>query len=65
MSRNRKKQGLSGKKAKKIEKKANPTQREPFLLTLQGIFDDVLQKNHLLIYLDEAHIHFDCDQGLS
>lgn len=58
-----KKKGLSWKKAKKLLNKANPTKRKEFLLNLQVLFDDVLNKNHLLVYIDEAHIHLDCDLG--
>lgn len=58
-----KKQGLSWKKAKKLLNKANPTKRKAFLLSLQDLFDDVLHNNHLLVYIDEAHIHLDCDLG--
>jgi len=43
--------------------KANRQKREEFLATLEGILDDVLKKEHLLIYIDEAHIHLDCDEG--
>jgi transposase len=55
--------GLSWKKAKKLLNKANPTHREEFLTTLEQLFDDVLHKARLLIYIDEAHIHLDCDEG--
>ena len=58
-----KKEGLSWKKAKKLLNKANPNKRKEFLLYLQVLFDDVLNKNHLLVYIDEAHIHLDCDLG--
>ena len=34
-------------------------------MTLQDLLDDVLQNNHLLVYIDEAHIHLDCDLGYS
>jgi transposase len=58
-----KKQGLSWKKAKKLLNKANPTKRKEFLLTLEKLFQEAIQDNHLLVYLDEAHIHLDCDLG--
>jgi hypothetical protein len=30
---------------------------------LKGLLDDVLKSDHLLIYIDEAHIHLDTDEG--
>jgi transposase len=55
--------GLSWKKAKKLLNKANPTHREEFLTTLEQLLDEVLHKDRLLIYIDQAHIHLDCDEG--
>lgn len=63
MGKTLKRLGLSWKKAKKLLNKANQAQREEFLTTLKRLFDDLLQKERLLIYIDEAHIHLDCDQG--
>ncbi len=58
-----KKLGLSWKKARKILNKANSQKRAEFLVKLEGLLDDALKKDHLLIYIDEAHIHLDCDEG--
>jgi transposase len=58
-----KKLGLSWKKARKLLNKASTEKRAEFLERLQGLFKDVMEKGHLLIYLDEAHIHLDTDEG--
>ncbi|BAZ02724.1 transposase [Tolypothrix tenuis PCC 7101] len=55
--------GLSWKKARKLLNKANPKKRADFLLTLKGLLDDALQNGQMLIYIDEAHIHLDTDEG--
>ncbi|MBD2534419.1 hypothetical protein H6G97_34915, partial [Nostoc flagelliforme FACHB-838] len=33
------------------------------LLTLKSLLDDALQHGQMLIYIDEAHIHLDTDEG--
>lgn len=55
--------GLSWKKARKLLNKANTQERAEFLETLKGLLDEALQQGHLLIYIDEAHIHLDTDEG--
>lgn len=55
--------GLSWKKARKLLNKANSKKRAEFLLTLKGLLDDALQHGRMLIYIDEAHIHLDTDEG--
>ncbi|MGI2909308.1 winged helix-turn-helix domain-containing protein [Tolypothrix sp. VBCCA 56010] len=55
--------GLSWRKARKLLNKANPHKRAEFLETLKGLLDHALQHGHLLIYIDEAHIHLDTDEG--
>ena len=58
-----KKRGFSWKKARKILNKANREKRAEFLVTLEGLLEDAWKKDHLLVYIDEAHIHLDCDEG--
>ena len=58
-----KKVGLSWKKARKLLNKANSEKRANYLDILKGLLDDVLHKEDLLIYIDEAHIHLDTDEG--
>lgn len=55
--------GFSRKKARKLLNKANPKQRAAFLKTLQGLSDDAMHSRCLLVYIDEAHLHLDTDQG--
>lgn len=58
-----KKLGFSWKKARKLLNKANPEKRAAFLETLKQLLDQALHDQCLLIYVDEAHIHLDSDQG--
>lgn len=55
--------GFSWKKARKILNKANTNKRREYLEKLKGLLDDALDKGRLLIFIDEAHIHLDCDEG--
>lgn len=56
--------GFSWKKARKLLNKANPAKRAAFLNRLQVLFEELLTNdNHLLLYIDEAHIHLDTDEG--
>lgn len=56
--------GFSWKKARKLLNKANPDKRAGFLEELKALLQDLLENdNHLLIYIDEAHIHLDTDEG--
>lgn len=55
--------GFSGKKARKILNKANTKKRREYLEKLKGLLDDTLDKGRLLIFIDEGHIHLDCDEG--
>src|SRR3954466_2854492 len=54
---------LSWKKAKKLLGRADPAQREAFGGQLQGVLDGAQHDRHLLVYVDEAHIHQDADLG--
>jgi hypothetical protein len=58
-----KKLGFSWKKARKLLNKANPEKRRAFLKTLETLLDDALHERCLLVYLDEAHVHLDTDEG--
>ena len=55
--------GFSWKKARKLLNKANPAHRAAFLEKLKGLLDDALHQRALLVYVDEAHIHLDTDEG--
>jgi len=55
--------GFSWKKARKLLNKANPEQRAAFLKTLEELLDDALHERCLVVYLDEAHVHLDTDEG--
>src|SRR3954470_14990816 len=54
---------LSWKKAKKLRGRADPEQRQAFVEQLQGVLDGAQHDRHLLVYVDEAHIHQDADLG--
>ena len=58
-----KKSGFSWKKAKKLLNKGDPAKRAEFVEKITGLLDDALHQNQLLIYIDEAHIHLDTDEG--
>ena len=54
---------LSWKKAKKLLGRADPQRRQAFLEQLQGLLAGAQRDRHLLVHLDEAHIHQDADLG--
>lgn len=54
---------LSWKKARKLLGRADPAKRQAFLERLQPVLDGAARDRHLLVYLDEAHIHQDADLG--
>jgi transposase len=54
---------LSWKKAKKLLGRADPERRRAFIEQLQGVLDGAQRDRHLLVYVDEAHIHQDADLG--
>jgi transposase len=54
---------LSWKKAKKLLGRADPERRPAFLEQLQGVLDGAQRDRHLVVYVDEAHIHQDADLG--
>ena len=50
-------------KARKLLNKANLRQRAAFLEKLEALLGDALHQQALLVYVDEAHIHLDTDEG--
>ena len=54
---------LSWKKAKKLLGRADPARRQAFIEQLQGVLTEAQRDRHLLVYLDEAHIHQEADLG--
>jgi transposase len=55
--------GLSWKKAKKLLGRADPERRRAFVERIQDLLVGAQHDRHLLVYLDEAHIHQDADLG--
>lgn len=58
-----KKLGFSWKKAKKLLNKGNTAKRAEFVEKITGLLNDAMHQNRLLIYIDEAHVHLDTDEG--
>jgi transposase len=54
---------LSWKKAKKLLGRADPERRQAFIEQLQGVLEGAQRDRHLVVYVDEAHIHQDADLG--
>jgi hypothetical protein len=54
---------LSWKKAKKLLGRANPEQRQAFVEQLRDVLAGAQRDQHLVVVLDEAHIHQDADLG--
>src|SRR4051812_34397591 len=54
---------LSWKKAKKLLGRADPERRQAFLAQLQSVLEGAQRDRHLVVYVDEAHIHQDADLG--
>jgi len=54
---------LSWKKAKKLLGRADPERRQAFIERLQDVLAGAQRDQHLLVYVDEAHIHQDADLG--
>src|SRR4029450_1355597 len=55
--------GVSWKKAKKLLGRADPQRRQAFVEQIQDPLAGAQRDRHLLVYLDEAHIHQDADLG--
>ncbi len=54
---------LSWKKARKLLGRADPERRQAFVGRLAGLLAEAQRDRHVLVYLDEAHIHQDADLG--
>ena len=54
---------LSWKNAKKLLGRADPERRQAFVEPLQDGLAGAQRDQHLLVYMDEAHIHQDADLG--
>ena len=54
---------LSWKKAKKLLGRADPERRQAFVAQLQSVLEGAQRDRHLVVYVDEAHIHQDADLG--
>jgi len=55
--------GFSWKKAKKLLNKGNTAKRAEFVQQITKLLEDALHQKRLIIYIDEAHIHLDTDEG--
>ncbi len=55
--------GFDCQKARKLLNKANPKKRAEFLEKLEGLLEETIQTGRLLVYIDEAHIYLDTDEG--
>lgn len=58
-----KKLGFSWKKWRKLLNKANPEKREAFVGALKERLEAATQGKEQIVYVDEAHIHLDTDEG--
>jgi transposase len=54
---------LSWKKAKKLLGRADPARRQAFIERVADLLAGAQRDRHLVVYLDEAHIHQDVDLG--
>jgi transposase len=54
---------LSWKKAKRLLGRACPERRQAFIERVRDLLAGAQRDHHLLVYLDEAHIHLDADLG--
>lgn len=55
--------GFSWKKARKLLNKADPLKRAAYLERLEGLLEQALDEQCLLVYIDEAHLHLDTHEG--
>jgi len=60
-----KKFGFSWKKAHKLLNKADPKKRQKFVEKLTPLLQEATRDERTIIYIDEAHIHLDTDEGYS
>ncbi len=55
--------GFDCQKARKLLNKGNPQKRAEFLQKLERLLSETIQTGRLLVYIDEAHIYLDTDEG--
>lgn len=55
--------GLSWKKCKKLLGKRNPEKRQAFLDQFEELYEQVVNKEVVLVYIDESHFHRDLETG--
>lgn len=54
---------ITWKKAKKILSRADPAKRAAYVDELKALLHAATHDNHLLVYIDEAHVHQDVEVG--
>jgi transposase len=54
---------LSWKKAQKLLGRADPERRQAFIERVRDLLAGAQRDEHLVVFLDEAHIHLDADLG--
>jgi transposase len=55
--------GLSWQKARKLLGRADPQRRAAFLEQMRPVLEGTQRDRHVLVHLDEAHVHQDADLG--
>ena len=55
--------GLSYKKGTKVLSKACPAKRAAYLAQIEGLLKEATHGERVLLFIDPAHIHQDCDLG--
>jgi transposase len=55
--------GLSWKKCKKLLGKGDPDKRAAFVVRLLELYEAVIRREVVLIYIDESHFHRDLENG--
>ena len=58
-----KKAGMSWKKCKKLLGKRNPQKRQAFMKQLKELYNRVIKREIVLVYVDESHFHRDLETG--
>jgi transposase len=54
---------ITWKKAKKILSRADPVKRAAYVVEVQALLHAAMLDDHLLVYIDEAHVHQDVEVG--
>jgi Winged helix-turn helix len=55
--------GLPWQKARKLRGRADPERRAAFLEQMRPVLEGAQRDRHVLVHLDEAHLHPDADLG--